>query len=319
MQWIDKYKPRHINDLILSDEMNSKMARFINFEQSDNLIVSGDTGFGKSILLHCLGNDMYGKLTSQYVCHLNALYVRNVDSLKLTIERFSRKVIIGKFNKRLVIIDDIDNSTDKIQNIISWMMEKYSNILFAFTCTDNSNINNTIQSRCLTLKLSKPTDNELVHYLQNICTKENVTVDEESLKYICHVSQCDIRTSINTLQLIHQSYKCITIENINALCDIPNVVQLRNIIEMCINNDKQKDIIQKLLNLTNMGYTCGDILMAFFDTLRDENYKIDEHIKICMLNEICRCMYEISKKIDSKLQLIDCFLQISRVIHQKTI
>lgn len=313
MMWADKYNPVHLKDVIVDSNIRRKLNGFVKNKNIPNLIVTGITGIGKSVLLNCLAHDFYGNEFSMYVYQMNSSLEKNIKQLQEIIEMFCKKKLVeNQVKKKMFIIDDIDNIPNKIQSIIALMIEKYPNIYFTFTCNNSTDIIEMIQSRCVILHLQRPTKEQLMTHLKLICKREKHKYSNEALERICFISQGDIRLAINNLQVICDGFDEISLENLEKICDTPNIVLLRNIIDMCIGK-KKIDALLTVTQLCEDGYYCSDILGGMFDILKSSECTIPDNIKIPFLTIIGKMRYLVSKKIDGILQLERCIIKLCNV------
>lgn len=310
----EKYKPKHIDDLLINGQLKQKIKNFIEQKNIPNMIIIGDIGVGKTSLLNCLALDNFKENISDYVCKINSSVEKNVKLLNDKLELFCNKIINVKHpTNRMFIIDDIDKITDKIQNLIVTLMEKHPNIIFTFTCNNISDIIETIQSRCMLFQIKHQTNDQLCSHLQKICVSEHKKFTLDGLGRICFISHGDIRESINNLQLLCDGYDTITFENVNEICAIPNPIILKDIIMECINKKIQK-VLTSISLLVNDGYNSSDILEGFFDILKsDDIMNIEENVRIMLLDKICKTRYVISKKCNSLIQLNKCVIQMCQI------
>lgn len=318
----DKYKPFRVDDVLLEDNIKVKIKNFVKNRNLPNMIITGPSGCGKSCLSYAIACDTYGKNIYQYVNRLNSSLERNVKLLQESLEQFCRKVItvpqsdggISDNNKRMFIIDDIDNMPKKIQIVIASFMEKYQNIAFIFTCTEVTDIIEIIQSCCIILHIKKPHVPVLFKYLTDICKKEHCPYNDDALERICFLSQCDIRLAINNVQTLAMSFGKITMNNISKICDVPNVEIITKILTNCINNNVT-DALCDATKLSNDGYYGIDILSCLYDVISSPTCQLDENLKIIMLPIIGKAMYSVNKRIDSIIQLERCIIKICKKIN----
>ena len=59
LPFIEKYKPKKIKDLLLNDIVRIQFETYIENKEIPNLILTGETGVGKTSSIHCLIRNMY--------------------------------------------------------------------------------------------------------------------------------------------------------------------------------------------------------------------------------------------------------------------
>ena len=312
--WADRFKPLHMRDVIIDDDVRRKLNGFIQTKNIPNMIVTGITGIGKSALIDCLARDFYKDNYDTYVYKVNSSLEKNIKLLQEMLETFCKKKLDeNQIQRKMFIIDDIDNIPSKLQSIIALMMEKYTNIYFTFTCSNTTDIIEIIQSRCIILHIQRPTHDQIITHLGLICKHGKYKYTNDALERIYFISQGDVRLAINNLQVICDGFGDVTLENLDKICDAPNIVRLRNLIDMCIAR-KYRDSIMEITQLCNEGYYCSDILGVMFDILKATDCNIPDNIKISYLKIIGKTRYLVNKKIDSFVQLERCIIKLCNIL-----
>jgi replication factor C subunit 2/4 len=325
MPWIEKYRPTKLEDIILDDHTIKKIRKIIEDKDMPNLILPGVPGIGKTTTIKCIARALYGKYANEAVLELNASDDRGIKSVQEKIVSFCKKKMdlndrgTNNNNKKysehkIIFLDEADNMTNKAQRLINILIEKYQKTTrFAFTCNNSSDIIEGIQSRCIILRFYRLRKEQIITRLTKICEFENVKIDKKSLETLAIISEGDLRTAINNLQLTFRSCQIINPENIYTICSKPQPIALKSIILNCIN----KDLIgakTKILELKKIGYSVSDIILGLIYILKipDDNYDkfnldiINEKIKIQFLEIICHYAYIVSKGLPSDIQLIAC-------------
>jgi len=81
-------------------------------------------------------------------------------------------------------------------------MEKYmANCRIIMTCTCLSKIIMPIRSRCLSIRIPSPGNEDIRKLLKEIKAKENLTLNDRMIEAIVENSNRNVRKAINTLQL----------------------------------------------------------------------------------------------------------------------
>ena len=115
-----------------------------------------------------------------------------------------------------------------------------------------------------------------------------------------------MRQAINNLQLTYNGYIEIIPENVYRLCDKPHPLIIQSIFIAC----SKKDIVTSLKYLTDLGdkgYSSSDISLSMLNTLKNIGVNIiDEKTKIMYMEEISKTCLNISKGINTPLQLTGC-------------
>lgn len=319
LPWIEKYRPKNIDDVILSDNLKKKVIQFSESNNIPNLILTGGPGIGKTTTIRCIASKLYGKYYNSCVLELNASDDRGIKSVQGDIINFCRsvksykKADVDKYcSQKLVILDEADNMMEKAQHYINNLMEKYKQtVRFAFTCNSSSDIEESIQSRCIILRYMRLNTPQICQRLQEICAIENVNYEKQALNDIAIISRGDMRGSINLLQLVFTKHNKVCVAHVNSICDFPQPVIIKQIFTKCNPKDLSEGM-KLIMNLKKAGYSGSDITLGMIYTIKSDLCDdITESIKIKMLEKICDTAYNISKGVDSDLQLAGCLANLS--------
>lgn len=312
LPWIEKYRPRKIDQLIINDTIHKKIMKMINDLEMPNLVITGIPGIGKTTTIKCLVHHLYGPHVKDAVLELNASDDRGIKTVQETITNFCKKKLDLNRDKKLyadhkiIILDEADNMTPKAQITISNLMEKYYDTTrFAFTCNSSADIIECIQSRCNIIRYIALTPEQMVKRLMHICKNEKVEYELEALNTIASISQGDIRTAINNLQLIYNCHKEILDEYVYRVCDKPQPDIINKIFVACLNKNLNT-ALKIFYELKNQGYVESDIILNMIFIIKSGKTTLTEPQKNIFMNIICNYAYIISKGFDSPLQMAGC-------------
>lgn len=314
MPFIEKYRPKTLEDLILPLTTRYKIANMIELNTLPNIIITGSPGTGKTSTIICLAKRILGENYNSSSLELNASNNRTLDYINTTISYFcKRKISLDGHKQKIIIFDEADNITKKAQNALVSLMEEYShNTCFAFTCNESNKIIESIQSRCVILRYKSMTSENIINRLKYICSKEHIQYDNEGIDAINFISQGDVRQAINNLEATYNGYQTITKENVYKLCYHPHPETILQIIKKCVEMDLLK-CINYIHDLKNAGYCINDILLTMFNVLKEIH--IDEDIRINFFKIISETYVNISDGIDSNLQLYACVSKMIKYIY----
>lgn len=313
--WIEKYRPRTIDEIVLKESIRSKLNKMIIDREIPDLIITGSTGTGKTATVQCLVRKLLGRYRRMGLLDLNASDDRGIKAIQESIEHFFKKKDtidkqdIGRYMKhKIVVLDEIDNMTSKSQQLISKLMQEYnSKIKFIFTCNQSDKIVEGIQSRCSILKYERINKELMTNQLEKICKIENASFTKLGLTSIYDVSNGDLRTAINCLQTVNSAFGKILSKNVYKVCDIPHPEQLEDILIKCSNSDVEA--LQQMDSLLDSGYSYSDISRGMIKALRLSD-KLNEKTKVVYLEQVSRTAIAVSKGVSSKIQIIGCIANL---------
>lgn len=96
-------------------------------------------------------------------------------------------------NYKIVLINNVDNLSYYAQTSLRYTMERYYNTCKFILCASQpTKIIEPLRSRCATIRMPKPSENELLNYIMKIALKENLTISPSSALYIVNNSNRSI-------------------------------------------------------------------------------------------------------------------------------
>ena len=305
LPWVEKYRPKNLNELILDDLTKRKMNNFLKNNDISNMIITGHPGTGKTSTILCLAKQVYKEKFNECVIEYNASDNRGLETINNSIIHFCRKKISEKYNlPKLVILDEADNITKKAQNTLCNLMEHHDKTTkFVLTCNDYNKLVEGIQTRCLIIRYNSISSNYLKKKLIEICDKENIEYDDEGLDAITFISQGDIRLAINCLESTYFGFNNITYENVYRICEKPSKLEITKLIRYCIENQLQ-NAVNFVLKLKELGYCNNDILLTIIYVLKELIIEEDKRIK--MLEIASKSYMIVNDGVDTDLQLLRC-------------
>lgn len=316
--WIEKYRPKNYDDLLLPESLKLEIKHMIENKTIDNMILTGPSGIGKTTTVNCIMHKLYGPYVNQHVLKINASDDRGIKIYSIILN-FCKSVLfyknedIGKYaNCKLIVCDEADNITTKAQKLLNFIMTKYENTKFIFTCNNSYKLNRAIQSKCKIIKYPKMIDNLMFNRLQYICEKENIDIENVALECIIKHSDGDIRCAINNLNAITNRYgNIIRIDDIIGMCDNPNTEMILNIVDKCINKDLYGAIME-IENIKKKGFNIKDIIFNIFNILKsDIKLSMTEKNRIEFLKIVAYTLFKLSKHNENNLQI---YKMISKII-----
>lgn len=317
LPWIEKYRPKVLEDIILDTNTLIKINRIINAKDMPNIIIVGIPGIGKTSTLKCIAKGLYGKRIDDYMIELNASSDRGIKVVEDAITNFCKKAINvdHKSNSickhKMIILDEADNITSKAQHLINKKIEEYNaTTRFAFTCNRSTDIIESIQSRCIILRYLRIPISKVIDKLRFICKQEKVIYDDDALNEIAMISQGDMRSAINILQNIYNGLVKVTHNNVYQVCDKPQPILLQQLLVLC-KNKNIKQVFKIIGDLKSKGYSHSDIILGIVNVLKlTKCDELNEKDKNYMLKRISNTAYIISRGINTELQLYACVSDI---------
>tara|TARA_B100001059_G_scaffold217907_1_gene237610 strand:- start:116 stop:1069 length:954 start_codon:yes stop_codon:yes gene_type:complete len=202
--WVEKYRPKTIDECILPDNIKKTFNDFLDKGEVPNLLLSGPPGCGKTTvakaLCHQLGADYYVINGSDEG--------RFLDTVRNNAKNFASTVSLSSDSKhKVVIIDEADNTTPDVQLCLRAFTEEFiGNCRFIFTCNYKNKIIQPLHSRCSVVEFGirgkerQQLAGGFFKRLQEILDKEGVGYDQRVLAELINKHFPDWRRVLNECQ-----------------------------------------------------------------------------------------------------------------------
>ena len=203
--WVEKYRPKKIEDCILSQDIKETFSQFLKQEEIPNLLLSGTAGTGKTTVARALCEE----LGADYIIINGSDEGRQIDTLRNKIKNFASTVsLTEESNHKVVIIDEADYmNADSVQPALRNFIETfYNNCRFIFTCNYKNKIIPALHSRCtvidFTIKNGQKvkTAKGFMERMFFLLKSENIEFDKKVLAELIQKYYPDFRRTINELQ-----------------------------------------------------------------------------------------------------------------------
>jgi len=180
--WVEKYRPRKIEDCILTNELKETFKQFINQKELPNLLLSGTAGTGKTTVARALCEE----LGADYIIINGSDEGRHIDTLRNNIKNFASTVSLTETaGHKVVIIDEADYmNPESVQPALRNFIETfYKNCRFIFTCNFKHKLLPALHSRCTVIDFAITDGDKNKSYsdfhkrLQYILNEEKIEFD----------------------------------------------------------------------------------------------------------------------------------------------
>lgn len=145
---------------------------------------------------------------------------------------------------KVYIIDEVHMLSQGAFNALLKMLEEPpSYVIFILATTEPHKIPATILSRCQRFDFKRVTINEMVKRMKDICTGENMEVEERALNLIASNSQGALRDALSILdQCMSFGEDKITYDDVVELMGTVNIEQLFDLSQYIIDQDIKKSL-----------------------------------------------------------------------------
>jgi replication factor C subunit 3/5 len=262
--FVELYRPKIFEDIVL-DPLNKQILKnIIETSYFPNLLFYGPPGTGKTTTIINLINAYQTKIgikNKDLIIHLNASDERGIDIIRNQISFFVNSKPLFHTGMKFVILDEVDYMTKNAQQALRYLLQNYtSNVRFCLICNYISKIDEGLQNEFIRLRFNQLPKNDIIKFLKNISTSENLNMSEKSISCIQKLYKSDIRSMINFMQsnqdIVNQDNEFNIIDNdvwenlISKLSKrekIDSIKDYVHLISINYNIDK-KNIIKDFLN-----------------------------------------------------------------------
>ena len=202
--WVEKYRPKTIEDCILPDNIKKTFNDFLNKGEIPNLLLAGPPGVGKTTVAKALCNELG---VDFYVIN-GSDEGRFLDTVRNQAKNFASTVSLqGTGKHKVIIIDEADNTGNDVQLLLRANIEAfYNNCRFIFTCNYKNKIIEPLHSRCAVVEFSikgrekAQLAGSFFKRLQNILDEESIKYDPKVLAELINKHFPDWRRVLNECQ-----------------------------------------------------------------------------------------------------------------------
>ena len=301
--WVEKYRPKTIEDCILPENIKKTFRDFLNKGEVPNLLLSGPAGCGKTTVAKALcvelGVDVYVINGSDEG--------RFLDTVRNNAKNFASTVSLSsEAPHKVIIIDEADNTTPDVQLLLRASIEEFSrNCRFIFTCNYKNKIIEPLHSRCAVVEFSiKGKEKAEVAAaffgrVVSILDGERIEADKKVLLELINKHFPDWRRVLNECQRYSVSGKIDS----GILAHFSDVK-----VNDLIKSLKEKDFKEvRKWCVNNLDNDPAVLLRRIYDSLSDS--LVPSSIPAAVLI-LAKYQYQIALVADQEINLLACLTEI---------
>ena len=301
--FVEKYRPRKIDDCILPDDTKKTFKEFVEKGEIPNLLLAGPPGIGKTTIAKALCNE----LGADYYVINGSDEGRFLDTVRNQAKNFASTVsLTGSSKHKVIIIDEADNSGNDVQLLLRANIETfYNNCRFIFTCNYKNKIIEPLHSRCAVIdftikgKQRVQLAGAFFKRVLQILDAERIEYDEKVVAELVSKHFPDFRRVLNECQRYSTSGK-IDSGILASFSDIS--------VNELIKNLKEKNFTEvRKWVVSNLDNDASVLLRRVYDACYD--YLLPQYIPAAVLI-IARYQYQSAFSVDQEINLLAALTEI---------
>ena len=301
--WVEKYRPKTIEECILPENIKKTFKDFLNTGEIPNMLLAGPPGVGKTTVAKALCNELG---VDFYVIN-GSDEGRFLDTVRNNAKNFASTVSLSSEAKhKVIIIDEADNTGNDVQLLLRAFIEEFAgNCRFIFTCNYKNKILEPLHSRCAVVDFSiRGKEKQQIaaaffQRLNHVLDKERIEADKKVLAELINKHFPDWRRVLNECQRYSVGGK-IDSGILAAFSDVA--------VDDLIKNLKEKNFpeVRKWVS-NNMDNDTSVLFRRIYDSL----YKslVANTIPAAVL-VIAKYQYQMAFVADQEINMLACLTEI---------
>ncbi len=243
--WVEKYRPKTVDECILSTELKKTFTEFVKDQHIPNLILSGSAGTGKTTIAKA----MVEEIGSTWML-INGSEESGIDVLRTKIKNFASTVSL-EGGRKYIILDEADylNPQSTQPALRGFMEEFHKNCGFILTCNYKNRLIEPLQSRCSNIDFTIRNGERIklaklfFERVQDILNKEQIKFEPKAIAELINKYFPDWRRCLNELQRYSSSGQIdagilvnLSSENIKELTGFLKAKEFTNVRKWIVNN-----------------------------------------------------------------------------------
>ncbi len=326
-----KYRPNSFDEVIGQDHVVQVIKNSIEQERVHQaFLFSGTRGIGKTSIarllaksLNCMSSDSPTTQpcnkceSSKAIQEGKSIDFLEIDAASRTGVEHMRELLssvhtspsVSRF--KIFLIDEVHMlSKGSFNALLKTLEEPPSHVIFLMATTDPERIPKTVISRCLQLNLKTVSRDELHDHFKQICKKEEIESDNESISLVVKAAEGSVRDGLTLLdQAIAHGNGELVAENVKNLLGTIDDSLIHELLDS-ITDGRKEDAFRTLNEIEKLNPDYEALLkdlisnihkISLHQVLEDSSKESIVNIASKIDAEYCQLIYEIGLNTFQKI------------------
>ncbi len=349
--WLETESPVTFDSLAMPVEIQENLNSYSTSFQSPHLFISGPTGVGKTTAWKLVARQLLGpswKSTTHVLQGRDLSMQRGAMSKfekflrpnskedtiagRMSLDSYDRNISSNNITQpppsgyelksteeitplsRLIIIEDIDYLGKIRQSYLRRMMETTGQASrFILVATAPSRVIAALRSRCQMIRIPSTDKKEIITTLQNLASKNNITISDGVIQDIAYVASGNLKKSIFILELLSHRNLTEDLSSVDLLIKSSTIKAGRTLIELALrgkvvdwewknSGGRNQKILTGALSevdklISDFGMEPKDIISQIHDVLISRRMSLPPKLRSELLNALSLCDSRIQRSM----------------------
>jgi len=302
--FLKKYQPKKYKDLAIEKEFIQLLQSLISMDNL-NVLFIGNNGCGKTTIINATIREYYGtdKIPNDNVLYINNLQEQGIQYHRTELRTFCQTASTISGKKKFIVMDDIDLINSQSQQVFRNCIDKFShNVNFISSCSNTQKVIDSIQSRCILVKIKPISKQYLKKIYHKIERKEKLNISKDAREFILTICNNSIRVLINYMEKFNLINEEITIKEAKSICTNISFYEFESFTNKWYEDRDYSSALKQIYKIFDKGYSVMDILDCYFTFIKMTDL-LDENLKYKIIKLICKYITIFNTIHESEIEL----------------